>query len=222
MPLVAYVGLVEPLALTSLASPAQAGPMPFWALLSSRVALCALLGLLIAWRLACRGQPAASIGWTARNAIVEALIGLPAAVAMFALTAMIGLWIVVYWPDWARQAAQSHRGLLAAFPPMSMPQRVALSVFVALAEELFFRGLLLHRLAVLCRQAPAAIALQALLFALPHAYEGITGVFMVFGLGLTLGGLTWWRGSLTAAIVGHAGFNTIQLTLLDLFLRAGP
>jgi membrane protease YdiL (CAAX protease family) len=105
---------------------------------------------------------------------------------------------------------------------MDLASRVALAVVVALAEELFFRGLLLHRLVVICRGALPAVAAQAALFSLAHVYEGPFACLVIAYLGLALGALTCWRRSLLPAIVAHALFNITQFTLLDTLVRPAP
>ena len=102
---------------------------------------------------------------------------------------------------------------------MTLSQRLVLVALVACVEELVFRGLLLHRLTVICRHAWLAIAIQAALFGLAHLYEGPFAMLIIFYLGLILGSLTWWRRSLLPAIVSHALFNAVQFTILEHLIR---
>jgi membrane protease YdiL (CAAX protease family) len=84
-------------------------------------------------------------------------------------------------------------------------------VLQAAAQELQFRGLLLGALERVM-PPPAANAVQALLFGLAHIavlYEGPAGavVPVTVALGLALGWLTRWAGSLWPAIVIHAALE---------------
>lgn len=81
----------------------------------------------------------------------------------------------------------------------------------AAAQELQFRGLLLGALERVMPPAPA-VATQALLFGLAHIavlYEGPVGALVpvTIALGLLLGWLTRWTGSLWPAIVIHAALE---------------
>ena len=90
-----------------------------------------------------------------------------------------------------------------------------LAVVPAVAEELAFRGVVLG--ALLRRmQAPGALVLQALLFALLHG--SLFRLLPTFALGLLLGLLTLRTRSLWPAMLAHALNNGI-LVVLD---RAAP
>lgn len=97
-----------------------------------------------------------------------------------------------------------------------------LAVLGGLAEELLFRGLLLHGLAAMLRRVPGGVALAVLLlvvlFGALHGYQGWAGVVdtAAYG-GLTLSLLTLWRkGRIAAAMAAHAGWNAIAVTCLAL------
>lgn len=87
-----------------------------------------------------------------------------------------------------------------------------------IAEELFFRGLVLRTLADrLARRAPAVRAVlsvggSGLLFALAH-FEPLqfAGLLVV---GCAFGALVWMTGRLGTSIVAHASFNLVALVAL--------
>ena len=86
----------------------------------------------------------------------------------------------------------------------------------AIGEELLMRGYLLHRLEGLAGTA-AAVVLQALIFALAHFYQGITGVVNIFVLAL-LFGLVYLRSgrNLLPLILAHGLIDTFSMTALYL------
>lgn len=91
----------------------------------------------------------------------------------------------------------------------------------AFGEELLFRGFALDRLHVALgggRGAAAlAVALQALLFGLGHAYQGLGGVVLTGVIGLGLGAIVRAaRGNLWIAILAHGLIDTLGLTALFL------
>ena len=86
----------------------------------------------------------------------------------------------------------------------------------AFGEELLMRGFVLNRFTVLMG-TNWALVLQALLFSLGHAYQGVTGMVNVFVVGLLLG-IVYLRANrnLWPAIVAHGLIDTISLTLIYL------
>lgn len=89
---------------------------------------------------------------------------------------------------------------------------LAAGILVApMAEEIFFRGYVLPKWSAARGPLFAAIASSALFAALhldPVAYPAI------FAVGLALAWLTWRTRSLAPAVVAHAAFNLISLTLM--------
>jgi hypothetical protein len=87
----------------------------------------------------------------------------------------------------------------------------------AFGEELLARGFLLQRFELLTRSTAGAVFLQALLFALGHGYQGITGVLSLFVVGLILGYFYLRAGrNLWPVIVAHGLIDTISITLVYL------
>jgi uncharacterized protein len=86
----------------------------------------------------------------------------------------------------------------------------------AFGEEIVFRGFLLSRLAGLDVSVEnwlwIVLGLQALVFGLAHAYQGIGGVVVTALLGAVLGTLTIFAdGNLWPAIFVHGLINTVSL-----------
>lgn len=86
----------------------------------------------------------------------------------------------------------------------------------AFGEELLWRGFLMDRLGRLPGlggRAVAVVVIQAVLFGLPHIYQGWSGVLITGTIGLIFG---WMRlranGNLWALIIAHGLVDTIMLT----------
>lgn len=97
-------------------------------------------------------------------------------------------------------------GAMAAFDPARVV--VALSVAAAL-EELFYRGLLLPRLARFFGNWAIANIACSLLFAIAHAYQGPLGVMSAFVASLVYGTLFVKPRSLVAVTLAHFVTNFI-------------
>ncbi len=106
------------------------------------------------------------------------------------------LWI---GPDHARSVEQFlPRGLV------EVPLWIALSLSAGFCEELVFRGYLQRQFGALARGRPAGVVLQAILFGVGHAYEGIGAVGKIILFGLLYGSVALWRRSLRPGMIAHA------------------
>lgn len=86
----------------------------------------------------------------------------------------------------------------------------------AFGEELLLRGFVLHRFSLLAGTT-GGVVLQALLFALGHAYQGITGLANLFVIGLVFGYFYLRAGrNLWPVIAAHGLIDTVSITLLYL------
>lgn len=86
---------------------------------------------------------------------------------------------------------------------------VCLSLSAGICEEIVFRGYLQRQLAALTGKVVLAILIQGAVFGIGHAYEGIGAVVHIVAHGLVLGLLAWWRGTIRAGIVEHAGWDIL-------------
>jgi membrane protease YdiL (CAAX protease family) len=86
---------------------------------------------------------------------------------------------------------------------------VSLSISAGICEEIVFRGYLQRQLASMTGNVGIAIVVQAIVFGVGHAYEGITSVLAIILHGLVLGIVAKWRGNIRAGIVEHAGWNML-------------
>ena len=86
---------------------------------------------------------------------------------------------------------------------------LALSISAGVCEEIVFRGYLQRQLVSLTGNVGIAIVVQAIVFGVGHAYEGITSVSAIVVHGLVLGFLAHWRGNIRAGIVEHVGWDSL-------------
>jgi uncharacterized protein len=76
-------------------------------------------------------------------------------------------------------------------------------VVAGVGEELSFRGYLQGQLARMTSSMPAAVFLQAVVFAVPHAYQGWRPALLTGAYGLGFGALAAVRKSLRPGILAH-------------------
>lgn len=105
-------------------------------------------------------------------------------------------------------AALGVRGDVARVIGPSGPIQTAAWILVCVAagvgEEVSFRGYLQSQLALLTSSMPAAVFLQAVVFAVPHAYQGWRPALLTCAYGLAFGALAAVRKSLRPGILAHA------------------
>ncbi len=171
-----------------------------------RVRYPGALGRLLGWARP-SGRDAVAGFLAGIGAFVVITLGLGA--ALNAVARLAGFELPVVQEDFRRLAAD----------PTSAPLFIASAVVVApLAEELFFRGMLLQAIRRRTGLATAA-AVSALAFALAHAQQptaagNLVVVVVIFPLGLLLAWLFARRGSLLAPVVAHATYNLVQVVVL--------
>lgn len=160
-------------------------------------------------------QSLASIGWTPRQFGLEILVGagtlLLTYVVLFA--AIIALSIAL--PSLADQQPDAARAVKARMPEMSLAAMALFMAFVAIWEEVVFRGFVLTRLRVILGSWWLAVPISAVLFGSVHLYEGPLAVVVVGFLGLILAGLFIRRRSLVACIVMHFLHNFLMMWLMQ-------
>lgn len=197
---------------------APAEPQLGSALVASTVVSSAAAGMLVVWlwlrregRLwqAIRLQAPAS--WPAT--LLWAAIGTVGTIAIFTFGAQLTQALGLGTPD-----PSFVLDLVTESPAMFALWVVGVAWFAAgFGEEVLYRGFLmdrLERLAGLRNRAWLVLVIQALLFGLPHAYQGMGGMVVTAMVGLLLG---WIRnrqgGNLWAAIVAHAAVDTVMMGL---------
>lgn len=88
------------------------------------------------------------------------------------------------------------------------------------AEELLFRGFIMHNLRIVFRNRTrgwvVAILLQGVVFGLLHAYQGPIGMMATGLTGVALGAVYWLSNrSLVALIMAHGCYNTAYTLMVN-------
>ncbi len=165
---------------------------------------CALM-MLIA-----RRKPA-SIGWTARSLPLNVGLGIASTIALYAaLFLPLGL----AFPQLAEHSETTQKTIEQTFPPIGLGGTALLLTFVALWEEVIFRGFVLTRLQAILRRWWLTIPVASVIFGAIHAYEGWLAMTMITILALVMGILFVWRRSLVAPMVLHWLHNMVTLLVL--------
>lgn len=178
-------------------------------------AILACLGLLRLSR-----QPLSTIGLTTRNLGANIGIGLAAWVATATLLIATGIIVSHLYPQIAEQQEKVAQAMQETFPRMSLATTAVFMAFVAIWEEIAFRGFMLTRLQVIFKRWWLTIPIGAVLFGCCHLYEGPLGVAQVTLLGVVMGVLFRWRKSLVPGIVFHALNNVVAILMLNLWMAA--
>jgi uncharacterized protein len=105
------------------------------------------------------------------------------------------------------------QNILTMKTPAALIESILLvGVLPAIGEELFFRGILQRLFIRLFRSPAAGIVITGIIFSLLH--DQFLGFLPRMILGIILGALYWYSGSLLPAIAGHFVFNSLQLVLV--------
>ena len=78
-----------------------------------------------------------------------------------------------------------------------------LSICAGFGEELAYRGYAIPAVIVAGGSAPAALALTSAAFAVLHSYQGVLGVVRTGVIGLIMGAVFLYTGSVWPLVVGH-------------------
>ncbi len=135
-------------------------------------------------------------------------LGLVAGVAIWlaVITLLIGLAALVWLLGGKDALPTEPPAMVPWIAGLPLVLRLALSASAGFFEELFFRGFL---------QPRVGIAMSTVLFALAHlSYDQPMMLVGVTLLSLTFAFLVRWRQNIWAAVVAHAVFDAIQLTLV--------
>ncbi len=106
--------------------------------------------------------------------------------------------------------------MIQSFLDMKSPRDVFMMLIIigvvpAITEEVFFRGILQRLLILLTKRAWVGIIITAVLFSALH---GFMGFFPRLALGIILGALYWYSGSLWPGLLAHFLNNALQVILV--------
>jgi len=209
---VAFVFLLFPSMMLSFFSSSRTGLRFEVVAVATLLRDLSLVGLVLffLWR---NGERVSRIGWTAENLPREVLMGL-------------GFFPLFTFGAAGVQAFLGSAGFPApprSLPPFLLPSgkvqllsALILVLVVAVSEEVVFRGYMIHRLRSVTSSQAAALFLSSVIFSFGHGYEGSVGVLMTGFMGLILGVVYLWRGSLVAPTMMHFLQDLIGLVLVPL------
>ena len=211
--LVGLLALLPPVLLIALLAQA---PIPLAALTAVSAALLGLVQVALVWVLALRSprpSPAllalvglTTIRWPPRRAIRNIIATLAAMAASIAFSWLYATAVGILGWDF----------LLPEPPPtniilpggLAIFSFIALAVWTPLAEELFFRGFVMSGLVYRFGLTAGLIA-SAAIFAVLHISP--PNLLPIFVIGLLLGGLYRYTGSIWPGIFFHLAQNTLAL-----------
>ncbi|HTQ26522.1 MAG TPA: CPBP family intramembrane glutamic endopeptidase [Puia sp.] len=118
---------------------------------------------------------------------------------------------------WIEKGESDVGGTLQNILDMKNPRDLLVSIFLvgvlaAVGEELFFRGILQRIFIQVFKKPWPGIILTAAIFSAAHGQ--FLGFLPRMILGIVLGSLYWYSGSLLPAILGHFIFNGLQVVLV--------
>ena len=118
-----------------------------------------------------------------------------------------------------REAEAQASKMIEKFLLMKSPADLIKMIFIvavvpAIAEELFFRGVLQRLMIQITRRPVTGIIITAIIFSAIHGQ--FLGFFPRMILGILLGALFWYSGSLWPGILAHFFFNGAQVVLVYL------
>lgn len=118
---------------------------------------------------------------------------------------------------WVESGETNANGMLDNILTMKSPKDLIMPVFLvgilaAVGEEVFFRGILQKFFIQIFKSAWPGIVFTGFLFSAIHMQ--FMGFLPRMALGIILGSLYWYSGSLYLSILGHFIFNLITLLLM--------
>jgi CAAX protease family protein len=134
---------------------------------------------------------------------------------------MINEYIVHLLPKttqkWIENGETDANGTLENILTMRGPRDLVVTIFLvgalpAIGEELFFRGVLQKLFIQIFKKAWPGIIFTGFLFSAFHMQ--FMGFLPRMALGIILGALYWYSGSIFTSMLGHFVFNTINILLI--------
>lgn len=170
------------------------------------------LPLLFARRLGAR-ELATAIGWHRGAGVLReigcGLVGYCAGLPVILLGVMGTSWLSAWAP-----ASHPVAEMISGEAPLAVILILfsLAAIFAPLIEEVFFRGVLLAHLRP-GLGVPAAVFIGAVVFAAVHP-QGVAGLPALTAIGVVLGAIRCWRGSLIGSITAHALHNGILVLIM--------
>lgn len=185
-----------------------------WANVASTLGMGIAASLTSAFFVWLDRQPAASIGWTGRAFIRQINVGILTLIGTYASFMILVIFVTLLFPELQDAEPTAQRAIREMMPDMPMRWMIALMLFVALWEEVVFRGFVLTRLHAIVGRWWLAVPLSALIFGSVHIYEGPVAMVVVTLLGVVLALVFIRRRSLVPCIVMHFLHNSFMLFMM--------
>ncbi len=167
--------------------------------------------------LAIRRLSPQTIGVSLRNLprqIAAAGLGLVACYSALILVSIPLVVVALRSTENVEREMKSRKEFFEMIPTENVPEIAIVLVFVAIHEEVFFRGLLNPLLRRLTGRWWIAVLISSLLFGALHFMQGPFAMIQTAALGAALSVVCILSRSLTAVIVAHFFFDFFQLLLI--------
>jgi membrane protease YdiL (CAAX protease family) len=174
------------------------------------LAILAFTALFLAWILRVEREPLSSIGLHNRHWGRSILWGLGGMAVSFVVAALL-LFIFSKVGIAFGQGAEAKK-----FDTVSPLVILLMVVRAGIAEEVFYRGYLMERLARVRNHWVVYFILPLVLFALWHYRQGVGGIILSFCLGAVLAAMYWKKRDLKANIIAHFLVDFIPNVLVPL------
>ncbi len=163
-----------------------------------------------------RDHTPSSIGLNRDNPVKLVLFGMAAMPICYFAVFLSAMCYVTFVGADLQSIARERQPLLDMAPAPTVATFLLFGVFTGFHEDVLFRGFVLTRVTALCKSRVAAIILSSIVFGFAHIYQGPLGVVQTTALGLVFCGLVTLTRSLWPAVIAHALFNSISLSLMPL------
>lgn len=158
-----------------------------------------------------------SFGFTRKISRQSILLVIALMILIIPLITFILDWnMKIEFPDWLSNFNADSEPILIAFLNMSNPvdlivNLIIMAIIPAIGEELFFRGFLQKSLISITKNQHIAVLITSFLFSAIHFH--LDGFFPRFMLGILLGYMFLWSGSLWIPILAHFTNNAIAVII---------
>jgi membrane protease YdiL (CAAX protease family) len=155
------------------------------------------------------GQQFALVNGSAPLTSLAVVLALAAGVGWFFLESRATRPAALEDTDPRTRMVEGHTDDWRSFNPRPITY-VALAVLVVLAEEIIWRGVLIHGMIAHAGWAVVpAVALSSISFGLNHYYFGLRNIVLKTAFGAVLGALLLISGSLATPIAAHLAFEVL-------------
>lgn len=207
--------------LMAILLPAATGDALAWRLIWLKLVDAALAAGALVFLAYRYGAPVAAFGIRLRGITTQFGLGFLTLLANYAYmiaTIPVIMFVVRFFPQ-MMDDVRERLEFGSLLPLNNLLLTAILLTFVAIHEELVFRGLMLPLLRRLVSSWWLAVVISSLIFGGLHFAQGVTGVIQVTGLGVIFSVAFLQSRSLLAVIFAHFAFNFLQFQLMRLYTQ---